>query len=66
MDEEDDGYKKFYACAFKIENIIKNLTNKAYDIYSLIEISIENEPTLITLHDRSIIWRKNWYKVILS
>lgn len=58
LDEEDDGYKEFYACAFNVENILNNLNDKECPIGGLIEISIENEPTLIELNDGSIIWRK--------
>ena len=58
LEEEDDGYKEFYACAFNIEKIVNNLKDKEYHIGDLIEISVENEPTLITLDDGSIIWKK--------
>lgn len=27
MEEYEKGYKEFYACAFRIEKIINNLTN---------------------------------------
>lgn len=58
LEEEDDGYKEFYACAFNIEKIVNNLKGREYHIGDLIEISVENEPTLITLDDGSIIWKK--------
>ena len=48
---------EFYACSFRIEKIIKNVSNRNYNIGSLIEISIENPPVIITLHDGSIIWQ---------
>ena len=58
LEEDDAGYKEFYACAFSVENIVDNLKNKECHIGGLIEISIENEPTRIALDDGSVIWRK--------
>ena len=58
LEEEDDEYKEFYACAFRIENIVNNPNDKGCHIDGLIEISVENEPTLIALDDGNIIWRK--------
>lgn len=59
LEEEEDGYKEFYACAFRIEKILNNNINKRFILNSLIEISIENEPTVITLKDGCILWKKN-------
>lgn len=56
FDEEDD-YKEFYACAFRIENIITNKKGKVFEVDTLIELSIENQPTQIHLQDGTIIWR---------
>lgn len=39
LDEEEDGYKEFYARVFRIEKILKNSSFKVYDINVLIEIS---------------------------
>lgn len=58
LDEEDNNYKEFYACAFKIKKICKNSSSKIYGVDNLIELSIENQPTLIALADSSIIWKK--------
>lgn len=58
MEEEDDEYKEFYACAFIVENIVNNLKGEECHIGGLIEISVENEPTLITLDNGSVIWKK--------
>lgn len=62
LEEEDEGYKEFYACAFSVENILNNQENRECHIGGLVEISMENEPTLIALDDGSIIWKK-WYKI---
>ncbi len=56
LNDEDDGYKEYYACAFKVKEIIKNLTDQNFEKNMLVEISIENQPTLITLEDNQIIW----------
>lgn len=56
LDEEDTAYKEFYACAFRVKKIIRNQKNKDYAIDSLIEISVENQPTRITLPDGGIVW----------
>lgn len=58
LEEEDEGYKEFYACAFNVEKVINNSKDKECQKGALIEISIENEPTLIVLNDGSVIWRK--------
>lgn len=58
LDEEDIRYREFYACAVKIKKIIQNLKDKDCNINDLIEISVENQPALITLYDGSIVWKK--------
>lgn len=58
LEEEEDGYREFYACAFRVEDIVNDPDEKACHVGCLIEISIENEPTLIALGDGRIIWRK--------
>lgn len=58
LEEDDEGYKEFYACAFSVENILNNQENRECHIGVLVEISMENEPTLIALDDGSIIWKK--------
>ena len=58
VDKEDINYKEFYACALRVEKIIQNPKNIDCSINSLVEISVENQPTLITLFDGSIIWEE--------
>ena len=58
LDEDDNRYKEFYACAFRIDKIIKNLINKDVKLNSLTEISVENEPVRITLQNGTVIWEK--------
>lgn len=58
FDMEDDEYMEFYACAFRIKKVIKKPKDKAYKRGSLIEISIENEPTRIILENGDVIWEK--------
>lgn len=57
LDEEDANYREFYACAFRVKSIVRNLKNIDCVVDSLIEISIENQPTQITLLDGSILWK---------
>ncbi|MCI8892575.1 MAG: hypothetical protein HFH34_14845 [Eubacterium sp.] len=57
LDEEEEGYKEFYACAFRVNNIIVNKKRKAFEPDTLIEISIENQPTQIMLQDGTVIWK---------
>lgn len=59
LEEDDEGYKEFYACAFSVEKVFNNSKDKECKKGGLIEISIENEPTLISLNDGSIIWKNN-------
>lgn len=56
LDEDEMGYKEFFACAFKIKEIFNNSSNMGYEVESLIEISVENQPTQIMLEDGNIIW----------
>ena len=56
--DEEDGFKEYYGCAFKINNIINNDTDKNFTENSLIETSVENEPTLIMSNEGIIIWKK--------
>lgn len=57
LEEEDPNYKEYYACAFRIDRILRNAGNNMYTVGRLIEISIDYEPTRI-LHDGSVIWEK--------
>lgn len=57
FDEDEDGYKEFYACAFRVNNIITNKERKDFEANTLIEISIENQPTQIMLQDGTVIWK---------
>lgn len=59
LDEEDSGYKEYYACALRIEKILNNSTNKKCIVNNLLEISIEEQPTTILLKDGSILWKGN-------
>ena len=56
LSEEDVNYREFYACGFRVENILKNSINSEYNINTLIEISVENQPSIITLQDGSVVW----------
>ena len=55
-DENSKEYQEFYACAIQIKRIIKNTTNKFLMVNSLVEVSINNQPTSIELSDGAVIW----------
>lgn len=57
LDEEEEGYQEFYACAIMVQKIIRNLGEKKIAVNHLIEISKENKPTSIELKDGTIIWK---------
>ena len=58
LDEDDPKYKEFYACAFQIDKIITKPSNFEKTEGDLIEISIENQPTLIALLDGTVVWKE--------
>lgn len=49
-------FREFYACAFRITRILKNLSANAYYANSLMEISSEAPPSRISLEDGTVIW----------
>lgn len=57
LDENEEGYQEFYACAIKIIKVIGNLEKKKLDVNQLIEISKEMQPASIELKDGTIIWK---------
>ncbi|MCH5185002.1 MAG: hypothetical protein J1F64_02640 [Oscillospiraceae bacterium] len=57
LEEDEDGYKEFYACLISIEKIITNLSDNILQEGDLIEISIEDQPTLIETRDGTVIWK---------
>ena len=57
LPEGTSNFKEFYACAFRIKDVIKNTTGNAYNANSLMEISMEAPPTRITLRDDTLVWQ---------
>ena len=55
-DEGSKEYQEFYACAIQIKHIIKSSENRTLALNSLIEISINNQPTRIELSNGKVIW----------
>ncbi len=57
LDDEEEGYKEFYACAVEVLSILKNQSSN-YGISEgrLMEISMENSPKSIKLEDGTSIW----------
>lgn len=56
MDKEQ--YLEFYACAVLIKRIIRNLSSRPLTANTLIEVSIENQPSKIELANGTVIWEK--------
>lgn len=57
LDDDEEGYKEFYACAVKILSIVKNQNNNnGISEGNFIEISMENSPKSIKLEDGTSIW----------
>ena len=45
LEEDAEGYREYFACAFKVEKIIKNTGDKSLKQGQLIEISECDKPT---------------------
>ena len=59
LDEDDPNYLEYYACIVKIIEIKNKPKNFNKKIGDLLEISIENQPSIISLDDGTIIWKNN-------
>lgn len=55
--EGTSGFREYYVCAFRLKDIIKNVSGNAYNANSLMEVSMEAPPTMITLRDDEIVWK---------
>lgn len=49
-------FHEFYACAFRIKEVLQNASGTPYPVNSLMEISMEAPPTRITLQDDTVVW----------
>ena len=58
LDEDDPNYKEFYACTFEIVKIIKKPIDFEKREGDLVEISIDNQPSLISLLDGTVVWKE--------
>lgn len=57
LEEDDPAYKEFYACAFEIIKIIQKPINFEKNEGDLIEISMDDQPSLISLLDGTVVWK---------
>lgn len=55
--EGTSTFREYYAFAFRIKDVIKNMSGNAYSENSLMEISMETPPTSITLRDERPVWK---------
>ena len=58
LEEDAENYREYYACAFKVEKIVKNWKDINIKQGQLIEISEYNKPTGIEMEDGTVIWRQ--------
>ena len=56
--EDDPDYKEFYACAVEIVKIVQKPINFEKKEGDLIEISIDDQPSLISLLDGTVVWKE--------
>lgn len=49
-------FREFYACSFRIKDVLQNMSGNTYYVNSLMEISMEAPPTKITLQDDTVVW----------
>lgn len=56
LEEDEEGYKEFFACAILVKKVVRNLISADISVGSLYEISIENKPICIELADKTILW----------
>lgn len=55
---DEEQYQELYACAVLVKNVIRNLSNRFLAANTLIEVSIQNQPSKIELVDGTIIWSR--------
>lgn len=55
--EGTSAYREYVACAFRVKQVLQNSGNSVYPVGSLLEISEETAPTIISLEDETVIWQ---------
>lgn len=58
LEEDDPDYKEFFACALRIDKIIQKPVDFEKKEGDLIEISIDNQPSSISLLDGTVVWNE--------
>ncbi len=58
LEEDNPNYLEYYACAIEIIKIKSKPDSFNKKVGDLLEISIENQPSIISLKDGTIIWKK--------
>ena len=56
IEEDDPEYKEFYACAFEIVKVLQKPIDFEKREGDLIEISMEDQPSFISLLDGTVVW----------
>ncbi|ODM24763.1 hypothetical protein [Acetivibrio mesophilus] len=57
LEEDEEGYKEFYACAVEVVSIIADSVGRV-EVGNLIEVSMENCPLCVKLKDGLEIWKR--------
>lgn len=57
---DDKNYKEFYPCLIQISDVLSSSTKtNTIEIGNLIDITMEDAPTIITLETGEIIWKSH-------
>ena len=54
--ENTSTFREYYACAFRIKDVIQNLSSIQYSANTLMEVSMEAPPSKITLKNDVVVW----------
>lgn len=54
--EHTSTFREYYACAFRIKDVIQNQSSIQYSANSLMEVSTEAPPSRITLQNDVVVW----------
>ncbi len=56
--ENTVSFREYYAFAFRIKQVLRNMSGTPYTVNSLMEISMEAPPTGIMLESGEVVWQR--------
>ena len=60
LEMDNKNYKEFYSCLIQVLDILSSsITTNTIAIGSLIDITMQDSPSIITLETGEIIWKSN-------